>query len=62
MFLNALMVDNTYKSNKYRLSLLTIVGVMSIELIFAVGFEYCMECDRKKKLLGISEAEGIYSK
>jgi len=33
-----LIMDNTYKTNKYRLSLLEMVGMASIELTFAVVF------------------------
>jgi hypothetical protein len=49
-----------YVDNKYRLSLLVIVGMTSIELIFAVGCAYYMECEWINKLSGIREAEGIY--
>jgi len=37
-----LVLDSTYKSNKYRLQLLEFVGVTSIELTFSVALAYMM--------------------
>ncbi|KAH1197427.1 hypothetical protein GmHk_18G051217 [Glycine max] len=33
-------LDNTYKTNRYKLPLLDFVGVTPIEMIFSVGFAY----------------------
>jgi len=33
-----LMMDNTYKTNRYRLSLLEVVGITSMRLMFSVAF------------------------
>ncbi|KAJ1382929.1 MULE transposase domain [Sesbania bispinosa] len=35
-----LIIDTTYKTNKYRLPLLEVVGVTSTELTFSVAFAY----------------------
>ena len=37
-FSNVLLMDNTYKTNKYRLPLLEIVGVTSTGLTFSASF------------------------
>ena len=37
-FSNVLLMDNTYKTNKYRLPLLKIVGVTSTDLTFSATF------------------------
>ncbi|KAH1254742.1 Protein FAR1-RELATED SEQUENCE 5 [Glycine max] len=34
------LIDNTYKTNRYRLSLLDIVGVTPIEMTFSIAFAY----------------------
>ncbi len=39
-FNTVIILDSTYKTNKYRLPLLEIVGVTSTELTFTVGFAY----------------------
>ena len=41
-------MDSTYKTNKYRLPLLEIVGMTSTECTFADAFAY-MESERKEK-------------
>ena len=33
-----LMMDNTYKTNRYRMSLLEVVGITSMRLMFSVAF------------------------
>ena len=45
MFPIVLIMDSTYKTNKYRLPLLEIVGVTSTELTFSVAFAY-LESER----------------
>jgi len=37
-----LVLDSTYKTNKYRLSLLEFVGNTSTQLTFSIGFDYMM--------------------
>jgi len=44
-------MDNTYKTNKYRLPLFEIVGVTCIGLTFSAAFA-CMEVGREKTLCG----------
>ena len=39
-FHTVLIMDTTYKTNKYRLPLLEVVGVTSTELTFSVAFAY----------------------
>ncbi|KAJ1391958.1 MULE transposase domain [Sesbania bispinosa] len=46
LFHIVLIVDTTYKTNKYRLPLLEIVVVTSTELTFSVAFAY-LECETK---------------
>ena len=41
-FSTVLVLDSTYKTNKYRLPLLEIVGVTSTELTFSIAFAYMM--------------------
>ena len=45
-FPTVLMIDSTYKTNKYRLSLLEIVGVTSTDITFSVGICF-MECEKE---------------
>lgn len=40
MFPTILIMDNTYKINRYKLPLLGIVGVTSTDLTFSVAFAY----------------------
>ncbi|XP_058726499.1 uncharacterized protein LOC131597852 [Vicia villosa] len=40
IFSTVLMIDSTYKTNKYRVPLLEIVGVTSTEKTFSVGFAF----------------------
>lgn len=40
MFSNVLITDSTYKTNKYRLSLLETIGLTSTEKTFSVGFAF----------------------
>ena len=51
MFPVVLIMDSTYKTNKYRQPLFEIVGVTSTELTFAVAFAY-MESDKLKFFVG----------
>jgi len=59
-------MDNTYKTNKYKLPLLEIVGMTSTECTFAVAFAY-MESEQKEnfcwaleKLKGMFIKEGLF--
>ena len=45
-FLEVLIMDSTYKSNRYRLPLLEIVGVTSTQMMFSVAFVY-LESERQ---------------
>ncbi|XP_058775076.1 uncharacterized protein LOC131649327 [Vicia villosa] len=45
-FPTVLIIGSTYKTNKYRLPLLEIVGVTSTEKTFSVGFTF-LECDKQ---------------
>ncbi|XP_058760194.1 uncharacterized protein LOC131633498 [Vicia villosa] len=47
LFPSVLIMDATYKTNKYRQPLFEIVGMTSTELTFAVAFAY-MECEQTK--------------
>ena len=40
MFPTALILDSTYKTNKYRLPLLDMIGVTSTEKTYYVGFAF----------------------
>ena len=40
------MIDSTYKTNKYRLLLLEIVSVTSMDKTFSVG-SYFLECEKE---------------
>lgn len=44
-----LILDSTYKTNKYRLSLLEMVGVTSIEKIYSVGFAF-LESEKEENV------------
>ncbi|XP_050875941.1 protein FAR1-RELATED SEQUENCE 5-like [Lathyrus oleraceus] len=46
IFPSVLIIDSTYKTNKYRLPLLEIVGVTSTEKTFSVGFAF-LESEKK---------------
>ncbi|XP_050877400.1 protein FAR1-RELATED SEQUENCE 5-like [Lathyrus oleraceus] len=48
-FPTVLILDSTYKTNKYRLSLLEMVGVTSIEKIYYVGFAF-LESEKEKNV------------
>ena len=41
-----LIIDSTYKTNKYKLPLLEIVGVTSTEKTYSVGFAF-LECEKE---------------
>ena len=41
-----LIIDSTYKTNKYKLLLLEIIGVTSTEKTYSVGFAF-LECEKK---------------
>ena len=45
-FLTVLMIDSTYKTNKYRLPFLEIVGVISTNKSFLIGFGF-LECEKE---------------
>ncbi|XP_073223377.1 protein FAR-RED IMPAIRED RESPONSE 1-like [Cicer arietinum] len=47
LFPIVLIMDSTYKTNKYRMPLLEIVGMTSTEKTFVVGFAY-LECEREE--------------
>ncbi|KAI5439944.1 hypothetical protein KIW84_025343 [Lathyrus oleraceus] len=49
-----LVMDNTYKTNKYRQPLFEIVGMTSTELTFAVGFAY-MESEQTENFCWVLE-------
>ena len=56
------LIDSTYKTNRYRLSLLDIVGVTSIEMTFLATFAY-LEGERLKKCcLGSGMVSRYFSK
>jgi hypothetical protein len=68
MFPIVLIMDSTYKTNKYRHPLLEIVGLTSTELTFPVGFAY-MEQEREdncrwalEKLKGLFIKEDLFPK
>ena len=46
MFPTVLVMDSTYKTNKYRLQLLEIAGVTSNEKTYSVGFSF-LECEKE---------------
>ncbi|XP_058747045.1 uncharacterized protein LOC131620037 [Vicia villosa] len=46
IFLTVLIIDSTYKTNKYRLPFLEIVGVTSTDKTFSVGFAF-LECEKE---------------
>ncbi|XP_050890300.1 protein FAR1-RELATED SEQUENCE 5-like [Lathyrus oleraceus] len=46
MFPTVLILDSTYKTNKYRLTLLEMVGVTSTEKTYSVGFAF-LECKKE---------------
>lgn len=49
MLLTVLIVNSTYKTNKYRLLLLKIVGVTSIEKTYSVGFAF-LESEKRENV------------
>ncbi|XP_050889945.1 uncharacterized protein LOC127095276 [Lathyrus oleraceus] len=53
-FLTVLVIDSTYKTNKYRLPLLEIVGVTSMEKTFSVGFVF-LESEKEVNVTWASE-------
>ncbi|XP_058746434.1 uncharacterized protein LOC131619343 [Vicia villosa] len=46
MFPTVLIIDSRYKTNKYMLLLLKIVGVTSIEKTYSISFTF-LECEKK---------------
>ncbi|KAI5427431.1 hypothetical protein KIW84_032738 [Lathyrus oleraceus] len=54
IFLIVLVMDNTYKTKKYRQPLFEIVGMTSTELTFAVAFAY-MESEQKENFCWVLE-------
>ncbi|XP_050908484.1 uncharacterized protein LOC127122139 [Lathyrus oleraceus] len=54
MFHLVLIFDCTYKTDRYRLPLLRIVGVMSTKLTFSVGFTY-LEYEREENFKWVLE-------
>src|SRR3954464_8607576 len=46
-FPTVLVMDSTYKTNKYRLPLLEIVGVISTDKTYSVGFAF-LECEKEE--------------
>ncbi|XP_058757176.1 uncharacterized protein LOC131630414 [Vicia villosa] len=48
---NMLILDSTYKTNKYKLPLFEMVGVISIEKTYSLGFAF-LECDKEDNLHG----------
>ena len=47
-FFRVLIMDCMYKTNKYRLQLMEIVGVTSIKMTFSIAFAY-LEAEREDK-------------
>ncbi|XP_058778673.1 protein FAR1-RELATED SEQUENCE 3-like [Vicia villosa] len=45
-FLTVLIIDSMYKTNKYRLPLLEIIGVTSTDKTYSVGFSF-LECEKE---------------
>ncbi|KAJ1390985.1 OTU domain [Sesbania bispinosa] len=54
LFFIVLIIDTTYKTNKYRLPLLEVVRVTSIELTFSVAFAY-MEQEKADNFMWVLE-------
>ncbi|XP_058726758.1 protein FAR1-RELATED SEQUENCE 5-like [Vicia villosa] len=54
LFPTVLIMDATYKTNKYRQPLFEIVGMTSTELTFAVAFAY-MECEQTESFIWVLE-------
>ncbi|XP_058727098.1 PKS-NRPS hybrid synthetase cheA-like [Vicia villosa] len=52
LFPTVLIMDATYKTNKYRQPLFEIVGMTSTELTFAVAFAY-MECEQTESYIWV---------
>ena len=62
LFPIVLIMDITYKTNKYRLSMLEIVGMTSTECTFEVAFAY-IESERKEKIYWVLEKlKGMFIK
>ncbi|KAG5567257.1 hypothetical protein RHGRI_002722 [Rhododendron griersonianum] len=64
-FLRVLMMDCTYKTNRYRFPLLQIVGITCTELTFNVAFAF-IECEKEEnytwvleKLKGMMDADAL---
>src|SRR3954464_8259643 len=58
IFPTVLVMDSTYKTNKYRLPLLEIVDVTSTDKTFSVGFAF-LECEKEENItwaLGICKS------
>ncbi|XP_058198378.1 PKS-NRPS hybrid synthetase cheA-like [Rhododendron vialii] len=53
-FLHVLMMDCTYKTNKYKFPLLQIVGVTSTEMTFCAAFAF-MECEKTENYIWVLE-------
>jgi hypothetical protein len=62
MFPIVLIMDSTYKTNKYRQPLLEIVGITSTDKTFVVGFGY-MECEKMENYCWVLEKlKGLFIK
>jgi len=53
------LIDSTYKTNKYRLSVLDIVGLTPIEMTFLAAFAY-LEEERINNVVWVERFQGIF--
>ena len=56
------LIDNTYKSNRYRLPLLVFVGVILTGMTFSVSFAYLEGEHVNNVLLALERFRGFFSK
>lgn len=55
-----MIIDSTYKINKYRLPLLEIVGVTSTKLTFSIAFVY-LESERSNNFIwALKRLQGLF--
>ena len=54
------LMDNTYKTNKYRLSLLEIVGVTSIRLTFSAAFAFLSSEKQNNFTWALERLRGLF--
>jgi len=54
------LIDSTYKTNKYKLSLLNIVGVTPIGMAFAITFAYLDGEDINNVVWALERFRGVF--